>query len=206
MPPARLCYPARMQSLLAKLAITLGAAGIAVANLVWPETLNAVTLGCLAVAVLPWLGQVFRSIELPSGLKVEYHDVKRVEKAAEQVGLLPTNVAGTSPVGEKPLYARLLTEDANLALAGLRIEIERSLEGLAARAGLKPQRRGVGSLMRELQDAGALTPQEQSVLADMTGLLNQAVHGAEVSESAARWAIEVGPQLLESLDRKNAES
>jgi len=42
----------------------------------------------------------------------------------------------------------------------------------------------------------------RTVLSDMIGLLNAAVHGAEVDSKAADWAMEVGPRLLKALDER----
>lgn len=40
------------------------------------------------------------------------------------------------------------------------------------------------------------------MLADMMGLLNGAVHGAKIDSRAADWAMDVGPRLPASLDKK----
>jgi hypothetical protein len=37
---------------------------------------------------------------------------------------------------------------------------------------------------------------------DMIGLLNSAVHGAIVDQNTANWAVNVGPELLASLDKR----
>ncbi|MBI3170895.1 MAG: hypothetical protein HYZ22_20640 [Chloroflexi bacterium] len=47
-----------------------------------------------------------------------------------------------------------------------------------------------------------MTPEESSALADMSGLLNSAVHGADVDKRATDWAMEIGPKILHSLDEK----
>ncbi len=51
--------------------------------------------------------------------------------------------------------------------------------------------------MREI-----LSKQEYSVLGDMIGLLNSAVHGAEVDSKATDWALDVGPRLLKALEER----
>lgn len=43
---------------------------------------------------------------------------------------------------------------------------------------------------------------ERAVIADLIVLLNKAVHGAEVDNKAAQWAIETGPRILRALDQK----
>jgi hypothetical protein len=56
--------------------------------------------------------------------------------------------------------------------------------------------------MRGLTSRQAISSTEASVLNDMIGLLNNAVHGADVDARSARWAIEIGPELLAALDRR----
>jgi hypothetical protein len=79
-------------------------------------------------------------------------------------------------------------EDPNLALAGLRIEIERRLGRLAEGANLGNSKVSIGRLLRVLGEKGILTQEQQSVLADMVGLLISAAHGAVADQQAALWA------------------
>lgn len=61
---------------------------------------------------------------------------------------------------------------------------------------------GLGRLLRELSSKGVLTDDESAVLADLTHLLNSAVHGATVDPRATEWAMDVGPQLIQSFEEK----
>src|SRR5262249_16935481 len=102
----------------------------------------------------------------------------------------------------KPEYTfqRIAQEDPNLALAGLRIEIEKRLVSLAEKHGLQVRGRGLGQLLRQLTEKGVIDPHERSILEDLTGLMNAAVHGATVDQNATEWAMDVGPRLLQALD------
>jgi hypothetical protein len=64
-------------------AITAGALAVAAVHLIWPSlNIDSTTLIILAIAVLPWLGRIFRSIELPF-VKVEYQELsERLERQA----------------------------------------------------------------------------------------------------------------------------
>ena len=180
---------------------TISAVALLVAggHLLFPNArIDAVTLALLVIAILPWLGSIFKSVELPGGLKVEYQDLARAEKAAEKAGLL---VSAKAPA-EQLTYAALADEDPNLALAGLRIELEKRLRAIGQAYGLQVERQGIGQLLRQLRGLEVLSSQEQAVLADMIGLLNSAVHGADVDRNAARWAVDVGSRLLATLDNR----
>jgi hypothetical protein len=178
--------------------LSLGALLIALAHLLWPSlAIDAVTLVLVMIALVPWLAPIFKSLEFPGGWKVEFQDLQKAAAKAEAAGLLATTPAAAAATFT---FQRVAEEDPNLALAGLRIEIEKRLVSLAAKRGIDSRNRGVGYLLRLLGENGALQQQERSALADLTGLLNSAVHGARVDQDAARWAIEIGPRLLKALD------
>lgn len=175
---------------------------VVLGHAVYPNAkIDAVTLGAIMIAVLPWLGSIFKSVELPGGVKVEYRDLERAREEVARVGLL-----GTPPERkEEPSYIAIAQEDPNLALAGLRIEIERRLRAIAKKYGLDAERQGIGQLLRGLRTRNAISREEDSVLSDLMGLLNKAVHGVEFDHRAAQWAIDVGPGLLATLDKRAAE-
>ena len=179
--------------------VTLGALSIALLHLLCPWlAIDYVTLVLLLIALLPWLAPIFKSLEFPGGWKVEFQDLENAAARADQVGLL-------APPKAKSLesafaFERVAEQDPNLALAGLRIEIEKRLVRIAQRHGIEVKSRGLGALLRDLSRREVLGHQERSVIADLVGLLNSAVHGAELDRRSAEWAVEVGPRLLEALD------
>ncbi|MFI0817109.1 hypothetical protein ACH4TX_11450 [Streptomyces sp. NPDC021098] len=67
-------------------AVSLLALGVAVAHLVAPDLkIDNVTVALLVIAVVPWLRELFTSIELPGGLRVEFRDVEQRIEAAERM-------------------------------------------------------------------------------------------------------------------------
>jgi len=164
---------------------------------------DLITLTLFAIAVLPWLGSIFRSVELPGGLKVEYQDLRKAEEKATKAGLLKRKEGREK---EEPVYATIAGEDPNLALAGLRIEIERRLRQIAQAHDVDASRKGIGQLMRQLQVMGILSQQQITVLSDLLVLLNNAVHGAYVDPRSAKWAVEVGPELIAGLEVQVSDS
>lgn len=80
-------------------AIVSGAAAVlAVLHLLLPHmTIDTITVALLVVAILPWLGPLFKSIELPGGWRFEFQEFKRelsaqLEKGADRVEQLETRV------------------------------------------------------------------------------------------------------------------
>lgn len=186
--------------------VSLGALGLALAHIIMPElAIDAVTLALMVIAILPWLAPLVKSLELPGGWKVEFQELQKAASRAESAGLL---AAEPSPEESAFSFQSIASRDPVLALAGLRIEIEKRLARLVDAHGLNESRRplGVGQLLRLLTQAQVLTNEERSILADMVHLLNSAVHGADVDSRAAAWAIDIGPRLLTSLDERVREA
>jgi hypothetical protein len=199
--PAQEPHPDRLSLKRLRQVVSLGALLVALIHIIWPHlAIDAIALALIVIAILPWLAPLVKSLELPGGWKVEFQEFQKVASRAETGGLL----------AEKPAQQELFSFqsvanlDPVLALAGLRIEIERRLVLLinahSLNASGKPL--GVGQLLKLLAQAEILTSEERSILADMVGLLNSAVHGGEVDARAASLAIDVGPRLLTSLDER----
>jgi hypothetical protein len=185
--------------------VSMGALLLALAHIIWPQlAIDAIALALIVIAILPWLAPLVKSLELPGGWKVEFQDLQKAASRAESAGLL-----AAAPLDKEATFSfqSIANRDPNLALAGLRIEIEKRLSSLAEIHGLNSRRpMGVGQALRALAQAEVLTNEERSILADMVNLLNSAVHGAEVDSRAAAWAIDVGPRLLTSLDERVSEA
>jgi hypothetical protein len=183
-----------------KYTITISALVIAIVHLIWPAiTIDAVTVALLGVAILPWLSSLFKSIELPGGLKIEYQDLEKIEERAHNAGLLTNDTTKTK---EDYSFQTVAPTDPNLALAGLRIELEKRLIQLAESRGLKPTARGLNTLLIDLNRRELIGGAERALLSDLASLLNSAVHGAAVDSSAASWALDIGPRILEALEER----
>ena len=172
---------------------------------IWPSlAIDQTTLILVIAAALPWLAPLFKAVEFPGGFKVELQEFKEAERKADSVGLLAAPEAPEA----KPEYSFQLIQDddPNLALAGLRIEIEKRLVSLADSFGIRAERQSITRLMRSLRDRDGLSGLEYRALADIVGLLNSAVHGAKVDPEAYNWAMDFGPRLVKSLDDRIQQS
>lgn len=181
--------------------ITFVALSIAVVHLIWPTlTIDGISVTLLFIALIPWLAPVFKSLEFPGGFKVEYRDFELAKTKADRAGLLTE----TQPRQAKDKYSfQLIAEhDPQLALAGLRIEIEKRLVEIAESEGIQEKKIGISRLLRILVQKQRLTGEQTAVLADMIGLLNSAVHARDIDNRAAEWALNVGPRLLGTLEAR----
>src|SRR5882724_2678609 len=93
------------------------------------------------------------------------------------VGLQP------SPSGlDMEYYRALAAQDPNIALAGLRIEIDILAKSLAKGFSLAVDERESGlRLLRHLRDQGAITGSQYELVEKVLRLCNAAVHGTTVS-------------------------
>ncbi|MCW6541001.1 hypothetical protein ND440_02360 [Yersinia ruckeri] len=189
--------PNQLQKL--KFIITVGAlAGVAI-HVIWPHlAIDAITLGLIVVALLPWLAPLVKSVELPGGLKVELQEIKEATERVKNAGLLETSASSEKM---EHTFLQVAQQDPNLALAGFRIEIERRLVDLCERNGLSTRNRGLSSLLRGLSEKNILTVEQNSAIENLASLLNSATHGAQVDPAAAKWALNIAPDLLDSLSR-----
>src|SRR3546814_18471135 len=72
--------------------LTIAAVGAAVVHALFPSiAIDATTALLLAFAAIPWLGSLFRSIELPGGATVESQHLKVAEAKARETGLINGN-------------------------------------------------------------------------------------------------------------------
>lgn len=186
--------------------VSLGALLLALVHIIWPLlAIDAVALALIVIAILPWLAPLIKSLELPGGWKVEFQELQQAALRAESAGLLSDAPAQKEDTAFS--FQSISSRDPNLALAGLRIEIEKRLSLLTKIHHLDLNHRfSVGQMLKSLTQAEVMTVEERSILSEMVNMMNAAVHGAEVDDRAAKWAIETGPRLLASLDERIAEA
>ncbi len=186
-----------------KFSISILSILLIIVHIVRPDIkIDMTTVVLIVIAILPWLSAIIRSVELPGGFKIELQDVKA---ATEKVTSGTTARAALQlPPGRREENLELLREvakaDPNLALVGLRIEIEKRLSQIALDLGISTDRRSASAMLRELISHERIDRDTASGLADLIALGNKAAHGAGVSSSAATWAIHKGPLVLELLD------
>ena len=181
-----------------RLTITvLALAGLAL-HLFFPGVkLDTATLVLLGVALLPWLSSLVRSAKFPGGFEIEFQDL---QAAAERVGA-PAGLAARAET--LPGWQAVQDLDPNLALVGLRIEIEGRLRALAKRH-LDVYAIPLPRLIERLHSAGVLSAGEASGLTEIVLAGNQAAHGARVDPQVRGWAQVSGPRVLQVLDAKLA--
>jgi hypothetical protein len=194
-----------------KVTISLVCAGFAAVHLLAPTiNIDAVTLGLLAIGLLPWFQPLVKSLELPGGLKIELQDVKAaMDKISSSLASeTRTEAADNLPpeTGLLSFISKVAEQDPNLALVGLRIEVEKLLVEIAEATGVATERRGANALLNELSRRAVIPSAVAAGLTEFVSLGNQAAHGATVSKDAAAWALAIAPQFLGALSALRLKS
>ena len=186
--------------------ISVAATLIGLLHLLMPNLkIDAILITLIIIAIIPWLEPLLKSVELPGGLKVEFQDLKKIEEEAKIAGLIKeeTKTEKLADVhSETYSFIEIAEKNQELALVGLRIEIEKRLRGLAEKYSIKSNRYSIGSLIDKLSSDEILSSPETLSLKDMINTLNHAAHGMEYDYRNAVWVIENGPKILSSLDDK----
>lgn len=180
-----------------KAIMTIGSLLVLIVRMAFPALgIDAVSLGLLFLAALPWLSPLVKSAKLPGGFEIEFQDVKDAAQKVTSSEPPPTDVPSSSLT-----YMDIADQDPSLALVALRIEIEKRLRELAELTGV-PRTRSLSVLTNQLQERKVLNPDSAAGLRDLIALGNQAAHGVPVGPQAAYSAVEFGPPVLQVLDSK----
>ena len=202
----------KLEIRLVQIIITLGVIIFYIIHYVNPKiTLDFTTLVLLTIFLVIWVAPMIK-LELPGNIKMQFHDLEKVTGSLEDVGLLlPKKKIGEQNIhdGQKEMKAdnpwHVMTNgDSNLALATLRIETEKKLRQLAAKNNIPIQDANVEELCTQLLNKNIITRPEEAVLLDLIHILNNSVRmeHAGSTDKILQWVNDIGPQLLETLDKK----
>ncbi|PKA99470.1 hypothetical protein B0O79_3181 [Flavobacteriaceae bacterium MAR_2009_75] len=189
-----------------KIIITIIGVLLATTHLIFPKiNIDLITVFLIAIAIVPWVESLFKSVELPGGLKLEFQDLERIELEAKEAGLIKDDSEEDSQIeylDKDYVFVDLAKTNPSLALVSLRIEIEKRLRQIAEKYSIESNRYSMSRTLQILSKKGILTAQENSTMRDMISTLNHAAHGMEFDQRTAEWIIDNGPQIIDSLDSK----
>lgn len=175
------------------LLVSAGAVLLAGAHLIWPDLrVDAVTLVLIAIAAAPWLGPIFKSIELPGGWKFEYQQIQRevreVRRRVEEVESL-VFTGDTTPELERKANAAVHRFAAYLR--GIDAALDVPLPSIDISKGLG------NAQYLPTENQIQIDPEFAD---DEYAILREYLHHVltEANESAASWNIESGQAGLQS--------
>jgi hypothetical protein len=180
--------------------------------LAWPAVAVALCLGFRS-EVKALFARMTRA-ELPGGLAFDFpREVREAKELSAKVEATPAPLdrkrapgipiteanARLIQLGLRPspsgldmnYYRNFAGQDPNMALAGLRIEIDVLARNLAKGFNINVDSRDTGSrLIRKLYDGGAITAEQMQLTLKVLQLCNAAVHGTPVTREQAEEVID----------------
>ena len=176
----------------AKLALSIFCVLIAAFDTFW-KTLSPIAAGALALAIVPWVMGLIERISAPGGFEVVF---SKIERQLQEAKTVPDSE-------DMEAFRYFESNDPNLAIAMLRVQIERRLrkiaEGLFLETSPKGRPRSLRSLAEELGRRGAIPKEAVVLLNDLMPVINEAVHGVDVGATGADFALSYGPRILSLL-------
>ncbi len=181
--------------------------------LIWPTTVIIILI-IFRTQVISLFGR-FKKADFPGGISIETFPEqireakelsvevrKEMDEEKKDRPSIPLTDANTkmlnfglqpSPTGlELSSYRILAEQDPNLALAGLRMEVEIMLKNLSK--GFKislGKRDSIGIIIRKLKEKEAITSRQAKLVGAVIQLCNAAVHGTKVLSSQAEEILDI---------------
>jgi hypothetical protein len=157
------------------------------------------------VVVAPFLPLVLPRISVihfPGGARVDMQQLERAEQAADQMD------TGGEVREIDPALASALDANDEIALAGIRIEIERYLRKLMEFSSSKRKSNNyisMRTMMNILYEEKLLDDDERMLLLDIIPILNAAVHAETIQPDVRRTVIRVASTIIARLQSKLEE-
>lgn len=189
----------------------------------WPLTVLIIAFG-FRKELVTIIGRL-KKADLPGGVSLDFaEEVAEARQLSREVEAQPLPKPSLAPKAQLPSiplteanarmlslglqpspsgldldhYRNLAAQDPNVALAGLRIEIEILARNLAKGFNVPVSSRDSGSrLLRKLLEARAITEDQWKLLQKVLRLCNAAVHGSPVSKEQADSVIGAGEVLVQ---------
>jgi hypothetical protein len=167
--------------------------------LAWP--IVAIIVICMFRSHIVSLLKRLKDAELPGGVRINLQEtIQQAERLSDQVReikppeekrnvpIIPLTEANArmlelglqpSPSGlNLDYYRSLADQDPNIALAGLRIEIETLTRNLVKGFGMTPDTGvSLGQMVRQLHSRHRITNQQRQLIEKIAAVCNSAVHG-----------------------------
>lgn len=189
-----------------KIMISMLFIAVLIIRIVLPDLkIDTTSIVLIILATIPWVIQFIKSLEINGVGKVELVNKDKKKEMEENavnagLGITKTNVDESKQYS----FINLRYNDPKLALAGLRIEIENSLRRIAENNSLDVSFVGIIQMTRLLVKEHLIDGNEQSIISDITVVLNKAVHSqlSSYESETFDWVFDLGISLLKSLNKK----
>lgn len=199
--PRRLKYLSVLVSLLCGFLIIIHA--------VYPQfAIDTTTIALIIILIFPWLlpyiHAYIKTIKLPGGTELTFREeVQQLERLSKRsrISRFPVEeMPPTRPPPVEPTRWALFRVDPNLALASLRIEIERKLREIARQRQLRVERLPLRRVLNTLHSKKVIATSEFKILNLIIDVCNRAVHAEKVDMETTSRILDMGDSALLYLD------
>ena len=167
---------------------------------------NTTIILLLVLLICPFVSAIKRIKFGDFEAEIDPKEVRKIKedveaKMAERIGIEEST---PSPVIINTIdtISKLSQEDPVLALAKLRMELEKTINKLYQRVMSPPKNKKILSLSRmivELSKSGLIAPDISHPLREVVSICNRAIHGEEIRQQDAESIINTGSYFLEML-------
>lgn len=179
--------------------------------------IDSITIALTLLVFVPWVTKYLKSFELTGIGKVDLLTNEEKEKlntsieeiilnnsTSDNINNANINTNTSNDISNIMMEKYFNLEDPKLSLAALRIDIEEKLLQLARLNSLKIHTHGIMKLSLELHKMEIIDNNEYSIIRDIIGILNKAVHSKlnEYDVRSYNYIIDIGCKLLKSLNNK----
>lgn len=158
-------------------------------------------LGMLSMGALSIIQKLVEHSAGGPIVQINFNEARTRESLREVVDAEVVEVRDRMRFGDapwEPSADALLSADPTLALAKLRIDIERELRRLAYehKLDIDPKRASLGRMIEVLLRKEVLPPQAVAALQDILPPMNEAIHGGQVDQAVANSVGTIGADIL----------
>lgn len=195
---------------LVSIGISLLCTFLIIIHAIFPEAaIDTTTVALIVILIFPWLLPYIKTAKLPGGIEITTREVQQLEEVTRRsaIGTIPIAIREPSrrvppPPPSQPTRSMLFKVDPNLALASLRIDIERKLREIALRRGFNVERLPLGQALNILHLREIIGSSEFESLRMIIKVCNKAVHAEKVDPALALRVLDMGDLALQYLDSK----
>ena len=194
-------FPYRLKRLSILISIICGA--LIIIHAIFPQFLiDTITIALVVILIVPWILPYVSTLKLPGGTEVIFkEEVQRLERLSEKSEITKVEVDHLTPISEvEPTRWDLFKFDPNLALASLRIDIEKILREISSQKNLPVERTPLRIILTNLHLKEIIGHSEFETLNLIIDICNKAVHAENVDASTASRILDIGESTIKYLN------
>ena len=167
---------------------------------IFPEfAIDNITIALIIIILFPWLIPYLSKAKFPGGFEFDFREEsQRLEEISErspQISDIMAHLREDMP-SEMATRQDLFRFDPNLALASLRIDIEKRVKEIASQRDIPIYRKSLGAILTKLSNNDIIGSSEYDTLLSVISICNKAVHAEKIDHSAASKILEIGELAL----------